>query len=267
MTRSPYVPSLNSLAAVLGANASAESGGELVLLSDLIGAAVPTDRSPCNPNSRPFSTGTASGPPIASSKTTAPSGPRIRPKALNSCPNWRANPRSSSTRSGPGNEEPISTPTPCCTTEGRYRLWYGVQRLDDITRSYVCYAESDDGFTWQRPELGLCEYEGSTRNNIICAGRDHPLGWGIHRPQCPSGRALQSRRPGGELLPRRPARPGNGLHALQGPARSPRLGRCVGRGKRPRGLRSGSSSTAQPPPTASTGTTSAHPSSTPAQPS
>ena len=35
MPRSPYVPSLNSLAAVLGANASAESGGELVLLSDL----------------------------------------------------------------------------------------------------------------------------------------------------------------------------------------------------------------------------------------
>ena len=39
MPRSPYVPSLNSLAAVLGANTSAESGGELVLLSDLIGAA------------------------------------------------------------------------------------------------------------------------------------------------------------------------------------------------------------------------------------
>ena len=35
MPRSPYVPSLNSLAAVLGANASAESGGELVLLDDL----------------------------------------------------------------------------------------------------------------------------------------------------------------------------------------------------------------------------------------
>ena len=39
MPRSPYVPSLNSLAAVLGANASAESGGELVLLNDLTGTA------------------------------------------------------------------------------------------------------------------------------------------------------------------------------------------------------------------------------------
>ncbi len=35
LPRSPYVPSLNSLAAVLGANASAERGGELVHLSDL----------------------------------------------------------------------------------------------------------------------------------------------------------------------------------------------------------------------------------------
>ena len=36
MPRSPYVPSLNSLAAVLAANASAESGGELVHLSDMV---------------------------------------------------------------------------------------------------------------------------------------------------------------------------------------------------------------------------------------
>ena len=61
-------------------------------------------------------------------------------------------------------------------TEGRYHLWYGLQRLDDISRSYVCYAESEDGFTWERPELGLCDYQGSTRNNIISEGRNHPLG-------------------------------------------------------------------------------------------
>ena len=34
--RSPYVPSLNSLAAVLGANASAERGGQLIQLPDLV---------------------------------------------------------------------------------------------------------------------------------------------------------------------------------------------------------------------------------------
>ncbi len=36
MPRSPYVPSINSLAAVLGANTSAESGGQLILLDDLV---------------------------------------------------------------------------------------------------------------------------------------------------------------------------------------------------------------------------------------
>jgi len=31
----------------------------------------------------------------------------------------------------------------------------------------LCYAESDDGIHWRRPELGLCEFEGSKRNNVI----------------------------------------------------------------------------------------------------
>jgi hypothetical protein len=31
----------------------------------------------------------------------------------------------------------------------------------------LCYAESDDGIHWRRPELGLCEFEGSKKNNII----------------------------------------------------------------------------------------------------
>jgi len=31
----------------------------------------------------------------------------------------------------------------------------------------LCYAESDDGVNWRRPELGLFEFEGSTANNII----------------------------------------------------------------------------------------------------
>ena len=30
-----------------------------------------------------------------------------------------------------------------------------------------CYAESDDGIHWRRPELGLCEFAGSKANNII----------------------------------------------------------------------------------------------------
>ena len=34
----------------------------------------------------------------------------------------------------------------------------------------VCYAESRDGIEWYRPELGLVNYKGSTRNNIIWDG-------------------------------------------------------------------------------------------------
>ena len=81
-------------------------------------------------------------------------------------------------------------------TEGRYRLWYGVQRLEDLARSYVCYAESDDGFAWRRPELGLCEYEGSTRNNIISAGLDHPLGWVFIDPAAPPAERYKAVGPG-----------------------------------------------------------------------
>jgi hypothetical protein len=32
---------------------------------------------------------------------------------------------------------------------------------------HVCYAESEDGIHWQRPELGLVEFKGSRANNIL----------------------------------------------------------------------------------------------------
>lgn len=32
---------------------------------------------------------------------------------------------------------------------------------------FLCYAESDDGVHWRRPELGLFEFEGSKANNIV----------------------------------------------------------------------------------------------------
>ena len=35
---------------------------------------------------------------------------------------------------------------------------------------YACYAESKDGLRWEKPELGLFEFEGSKRNNILWAG-------------------------------------------------------------------------------------------------
>lgn len=35
---------------------------------------------------------------------------------------------------------------------------------------YCCYAESDDGIVWRKPELGLHEFKGSKANNIVMAG-------------------------------------------------------------------------------------------------
>ena len=79
----------------------------------------------------------------------------------------------------------------------------------------------------------MCEYEGSTRNNIICAGRDHPLGWVFIDPSAPAAERYKAVGPGANYFRDGKPDPEIGLRALQGPARSPRLGRCVGWGKGP----------------------------------
>jgi len=60
--------------------------------------------------------------------------------------------------------------------DSRYRMWYSSNKVNQVGESCHCYAESDDGFQWRRPELGLFEYGGSRRNNILCAGQTHHLG-------------------------------------------------------------------------------------------
>ena len=35
--------------------------------------------------------------------------------------------------------------------------------------AYICYAESEDGVAWTKPELGLHEFRGSRKNNIVLA--------------------------------------------------------------------------------------------------
>lgn len=67
-----------------------------------------------------------------------------------------------------------------------YRLWYEVQpppRQDTVTEGetpfytyFICYAESKDGLHWEKPELGIYEFEGSTANNIVFGGRLTPHG-------------------------------------------------------------------------------------------
>lgn len=57
----------------------------------------------------------------------------------------------------------------------KYRMYYKAWHLEveqgklNTKRHplYCCYAESDDGIRWRKPELGLYEFNGSKKNNII----------------------------------------------------------------------------------------------------
>lgn len=61
--------------------------------------------------------------------------------------------------------------------QGRFRMWYsGYERVGQGPTPagrnwqeyvHVCYAESDDGIHWRRPELGVVPYGGSKKNNLL----------------------------------------------------------------------------------------------------
>ena len=53
---------------------------------------------------------------------------------------------------------------------GLFRTWYRTNNSTD-TQMNMCYAFSRDGLHWDQPELGLVDYEGSTRNNIVMPKR------------------------------------------------------------------------------------------------
>ena len=55
-----------------------------------------------------------------------------------------------------------------------YKMYYRGSQIDlpdsgnySIPYDVICYAESKDGIHWKRPELGLVEFKGSKKNNII----------------------------------------------------------------------------------------------------
>lgn len=59
--------------------------------------------------------------------------------------------------------------------DDRFRVYYRGSHFDEKTKrpahpEFTCYAESRDGLTWEKPELGLFEFNGSKRNNIVWAG-------------------------------------------------------------------------------------------------
>lgn len=65
-------------------------------------------------------------------------------------------------------------------TEGKMMMWYQTfNKVDSPSeRAYICYAESDDGIKWVKPELGNVSFRGSNSNNIALrpmeAGLDSP---------------------------------------------------------------------------------------------
>lgn len=54
---------------------------------------------------------------------------------------------------------------------GLFRMWYFAFFLDrrptEVDRSAHCYAESIDGIHWEKPNLGVFKFRGSTDNNIV----------------------------------------------------------------------------------------------------
>ena len=66
----------------------------------------------------------------------------------------------------------------------RYRLYYMAHDYTiterEVTSShplYYCYAESNDGIHWRKPELDLIEFNGSKKNNIMWA--DYQTDWEV----------------------------------------------------------------------------------------
>ncbi|MCB9383934.1 MAG: hypothetical protein H6509_04910 [Bryobacterales bacterium] len=66
-------------------------------------------------------------------------------------------------------EGPVSAYVTAFRDADRFRMYYRGW-ADSEGRDYTCYAESPDGITWSKPNLGLVEYRGSKANNIMWAG-------------------------------------------------------------------------------------------------
>ncbi|MBM3501886.1 MAG: hypothetical protein FJX74_24800 [Armatimonadetes bacterium] len=99
----------------------------------------------------------------------------------------------------------------------RYRMYYrgGHYRLtpQEYTGTHalvICYAESPDGIHWAKPELGLCESDGSTANNIILdrLGTHSFAPFRDDNPACPSEARYKALANGGTE---------HGLFAFQSP--------------------------------------------------
>ncbi len=76
----------------------------------------------------------------------------------------------------------------------RYRMYYRGSHFDESANKsghaqVVGYAESADGIHWTRPELGLFEFEGSRKNNIVWVGPNAEHNFAPFRDLNPGARA------------------------------------------------------------------------------
>ncbi|MEX0727115.1 MAG: hypothetical protein WD065_12640 [Planctomycetaceae bacterium] len=76
---------------------------------------------------------------------------------------------------------------------GKFRMWYSCSpafTLPDGKRApwMGCYAESDDGVHWEKPNLGLHEVEGSRENNVLIS--DGGFFGMMHTPEDPNPERL-----------------------------------------------------------------------------
>ena len=53
------------------------------------------------------------------------------------------------------------------TYRGQTHDAYGRKFVENDRGDLTCYAESDDGLTWTKPNLGLFEFNGNPNNNIV----------------------------------------------------------------------------------------------------
>lgn len=57
--------------------------------------------------------------------------------------------------------------------DGEYRMWYS--GWDKDRKRQVLYAVSRDGVRWDKPDLGLVEYNGNRQNNLVLSNGKDPM--------------------------------------------------------------------------------------------
>ena len=84
--------------------------------------------------------------------------------------------------------------------DGLYHMLYRgmntTTRSEGPTDSYLCLAVSRDGVIWEKPTLGLADYEGSKANNIVAYDNGRALPWCFTfydpRPETPANERVKA---------------------------------------------------------------------------